>query len=141
MELLQAGDRLGAENLLTRTSNANITKAGLKLEPMGGPGSTFSIGDVRFATNKQKLAQVDCRITEEIDGVSSSMDVVWQVRKRGIAWRISGVVLELDPDSAPDLLSFENPTDVAQMLSFASEEVLDETPTRQAEAPQAEEIK
>jgi hypothetical protein len=141
MEFLQADDWLSAENLLTRTATAYISKAGVKLQALGGPKSSFKIGDVMYATNLKKLAQVGCTIVDDQDS-EAVMDVTWQVRRRGKAWRISGVVLELEPGSGPDLLSFENPVDVAQIQSLAGGEVLDgDEPTRQAKLPEQGSIK
>ena len=138
MTLLQDGNRIAAENLLTRTSIANITKAGLILEPMGGPQSTCKIGQIQYATTKQELAHVPCQITELVDGKTETMSVSWQVRKYGKAWRIAGVILETEAGKAPDLLSFENYVDVAKLQSMAGTDVINEAEALEAksETPQ-----
>lgn len=132
---LQSGNRIGAENLLTRTALTTTGKAGLKLEPMGGPNSTYRVGEVRYATNKQKLAHVDTYVIDQVDGQPFEMEVTWQLHKHGAGWRISGVMLELEEGKAKDLLSLENKYDVAKLQSLAGVEVLDQTETRQAKAP------
>ena len=68
MQNLQSGNRIAAENLLTRVALMNTSKEGLVLEPMGGPNSKCNFGEVRYATNKQKLAQVDCTVVDSVDG-------------------------------------------------------------------------
>ena len=126
MELLQSGNRISAENLLTRTALTVTTRAGLQLEPMGGPTSIFKVNDVLYATNKQKLAQVECTIVDKVDGESYEMDMAWLVRKHSVGWRISGVMLELQPGKTKDLLSFENDRDVNKIKALAGAEVVDD---------------
>lgn len=141
MEFLQADDWLSAENLLTRTATHYISEAGVKLQSLGGPDSTYQLGEVMYATNLKKLAQVSCKIIDD-QNPEASTDVTWQLRRRGKAWRISGVVLELEPGAGPDLLSFENPVDVAQIQSLAGGDVIDgDEPTRQASLPDQESLK
>ena len=133
MNLLKSGQRLEAENLLTRTALTVTSKAGLQLEPMGGPSSIYKVNDVRYATTKQKLAQVECSIMDEVDGESYKMDVTWLVRKQGNGWRISGVSLEIVPGSPKDLLSFENIRDVTKLKQLADSDAIDDD-ARQAKA-------
>ena len=134
MNFLRDGKRIDAENLLTRTALTVTGRAGLQLEPMGGPTATYTVNDVRFATNKAKLAQVECSIVETIDGETYEMDVTWLARKQSNGWRISGVMLELESGNVKDLLSFENMQDVTKIKNIAGSEVLDEDPTRQAKS-------
>ena len=125
MKLLQSGNRISAENLLTRTALTVTTRAGLQLEPMGGPNSIFKVNQVAYATNKHKLAQVQCTVLDNVDGESYEMDMAWLVRKYSTGWRISGVMLELEPGKAMDLLSFENVRDVNKIKALAGAEVID----------------
>lgn len=135
MQLLQSGNRIAAENFLTLTASTVTTKAGLVLEPMGGPSAVYKITEVRYATNKNILAQVECIISDEENGEVFEMPITWLVRKQRIGWRISGVLLELETGQALDLLSFENIHDVTRMKNMAGSEVLDQsTITRQADA-------
>lgn len=135
MKLLQSGNRTGAENLFTRTALTTTTKAGLKLEPMGGPTSTYRVADARYATSRKKLAQVDCFISDtDENGETYEMEVTWQLHKLSTGFRISGVMLQLGEGSAKDLLSLENSFDVARLQSLAGADVLNETETRQAKA-------
>ena len=62
MELLQSGNRLLAENLLTRAALTTTAKAGLQLEPMGGPKAKYKFVDTQYATTKQNLAHVKYEI-------------------------------------------------------------------------------
>ena len=135
LQLLQSGNRIGAENLLTRTALMTTSQAGLKLEPMGGPTSTYRIGEVRYATNQKKLAHVDTYVVDQVDGEPYEMEVTWQLHKHGEGWRISGVMLELEQGKTKDLLSLENKYDVAKLQTLAGVEVPDQTQTRQAKVP------
>jgi hypothetical protein len=135
MNLMQSGNRIGAENLLTTTALTVTTRAGLQLEPMGGPTAVYKVRNVRYATTKQKLAQVECSVIDTVDGEEYEMNVTWLVRKQSPGWRISGVMLELEPGQVPDLLSFENIQDVNRIKRLAGEEVIESAdPTRQADA-------
>ena len=133
MDFLQSGDRIAAENLLTRTALSVTTRAGLQLEPMGGPSSVFKVNDVLYATTKRKLAQVECSIVDKVDGEEYEMEMAWLVRKYSTGWRISGVMLELEPGAAKDLLSFENVQDVTRIKGLAGAEVVDDQ-SRQAKS-------
>jgi hypothetical protein len=141
MELLHANKSIAAENLLTRVSQMNTTKEQLELKAIGGPDATFSIGEVRFATNKQKLAQVDCSVTDSSETDPFTMEITWLVRRQKNCWRISGVSLIVDEGDSPDLLSFENIHDVRRIKAINDEEILAVDPTatpevtRQAKKP------
>ena len=135
MNLLQSGNRMGAEALLSRAALAATTRAGLKLEPMGGPMSVYEIGEVRFATNQRRLAQVDCTVVDQVDQEEYRTEVTWQLHKFKSGWRISGVMLQLGSSKIKDLLSFENIQDVTKLQYLADAAVLDETEEpRQAKA-------
>jgi len=134
MKLLQSGNRIAAENLFTRSALTTTTKAGLRLEPMGGPTSTVHIGDVRYATNLKKLAQVDCFISDKHKDGETVVEVTWQLHKQSTGYRISGVMLQLNAGKAKDLLSLENSYDVAKLQSLVGADVLDEPESRQAKA-------
>ncbi len=135
MKLLQSGNRIGAENLFTKTALTVTGQAGLKLEPMGGPTSTYRIGEARYATTRRKLAQVDCFITDKDEnGKIEEMEVTWQLHRLNEGFRISGVMLQLGEGDTKDLLSLENTFDVSKLQSLAGADVLDEPESRQAKS-------
>lgn len=131
LELLQSGNRLSAENLLTRTALAMTGRAELKLEQLGGPTAKYELAEPMYATNKEELAQVACRIVESADGTISESSLTWIVRKRSEGWRISGVVVQFEEGWSPDLLSFENYEDVLRIKSAING---DDAAVRQADA-------
>ncbi|MEM7457571.1 MAG: hypothetical protein AAF456_24775, partial [Planctomycetota bacterium] len=118
LKLLKANDRMTAEQLLTHSALSVTREAELQLEPPGGPGAEFEIGAIRYATTRQKIAQVDCVVKETIDGEDLETTITWMVRSMDEGWRISGIVLTSEDESLQDLLSFENAQDVARINSM-----------------------
>ncbi len=116
MKLLRGGDRLNAEHLLTRTAFSVTTRADWQLPPIGSSSAEYEMGEVRYATSKQKLAQVDCKVIDRVDGKQETYDVTWLVRRKKAGWRISGMLIDGEDEKQPkDLVSFENPVDVAMI--------------------------
>jgi hypothetical protein len=138
MELLQSDKALAAENLLTRLSQMNTTKEELELKSIGGPTAKFHVGEIRYATSQQNVAQVDCKVTDNGGADPFEIDLTWIVKRQKKSWRISGVMMKIDDDATPDLLSFENVTDVRRIKAINDQEVLAEDvvggTTRQADA-------
>lgn len=138
MELLQSNNALAAENLLTRLSQMNTTKEELELKSIGGPTAKFHVGEIRYATSQQNVAQVDCKVTDNGGADPFEIDLTWIVKRHKKSWRISGVMMKIDDDTTPDLLSFENITDVRRIKAINDQEVLAENvvgaTTRQADA-------
>jgi hypothetical protein len=134
MELLKTGNRVSAENLLTRAALTATTKAGLQLEPIGGATARYEMGMIRYATIQNELAQVDCTVIDQIDGAEVKSEVTWLVRKQNLGWRVAGLLVDVDNSSSKDLLSFESLHDVAKIKSLAAGEAISEQ-SRQASAP------
>jgi len=125
LQFTQAGQKSKAERLLTKTALRTTLAAGLELEPMGGPHCTFDVRQASFATTQSKVAQVSCEVTEP--GADPAR-VTWMLRKQDTRWRISGLIVESETGQR-DLLSFENPRDVARL---AGEDATAEPTVRQA---------
>ena len=104
MQYLNSGDRVKAERLLSSTALSTTAKAGLYLQPIGGKNAKVKIKDAVYATNKQRLAQVECVITEVEDGKELTDQLTWLVRKSKSGWRILGFMLR-DDDGVEDFLS------------------------------------
>ncbi len=140
MELLKSGDRVVAENLLTRTALTATSKAGLQLEPMGSSQARFEMGTIRYATIKNELAHVECEIVEPGSDSTDRNSITWVVRKQNVGWRIAGLLVKLAPDQPEDFLSFENTQDVEMIKSLASAEFDSELETREANATNTSEV-
>ena len=120
MEYLNKGQRVKAEQLLTATALSTTAKAGLYLQPIGSSDSKVTIKPAVYATNKQRLAQVDCIVEEVEDGKTVSDQLTWFIRKSKSGWRILGFMLKGE-DGVQDFLSFENVRDVDAILQMSAE--------------------
>jgi len=118
MQYLNSGDRVKAEQLLSSTALSTTAKAGLYLQPIGGKNAKVKIKPAVYATDKQRLAQVECVITEVEGGKEISDGLTWLVRKSKSGWRILGFMLR-DDNGVEDFLSFENVRDVDAILQMS----------------------
>ena len=118
MQQLNRGERVKAERLLSSTALSTTAKAGLYLQPIGGKDAKVEIKSAVYATNKQRLAQVECVITEVDNGKEITDQLTWLVRKSKSGWRILGFMLR-DDDGVEDFLSFENVRDVDAILQMS----------------------
>jgi hypothetical protein len=119
---LNKSDNLEAEKLLSTISAANFRRANVALEPPGSTEATYAYDAPRYATNQQEIAFVDCRISDRYEGEPVESELAWMLRRYGDHWRICGMVIATDEGQPPQLLSFENPEDVA----FIQANLLDE---------------
>ena len=122
MKYLNSGDRVKAERLLTSVAFDTTAKAGLYLQPMGSADAKVSISPAIYVTNKQKLAHVECTITEIEDGKPVEDQLTWMVRKSKSGWRIFGMLLTFD-EGQQDFLSLENVQDVDAILQMSGGDV------------------
>ena len=112
MKFLQSGDRASAEKLLTRTASNVTNQADWQIPPLGGLHAKFQSENVRYATNKMKLAYVDFKIVERIEGKKDESEITWMMQQKRNGWRICGMLIQIYEDAPKDLISFENPGDV-----------------------------
>lgn len=110
--LLAQGERSLAEQLLTQKALKTTVDAGLELEAMGGDGSSVEVDDAMYATNRAKVAQVSCTVTEK-DGKSQTLS--WMMRRSESGWRIAGLIV--NAGESQEFLSLENRSDVAAIMS------------------------
>ncbi len=115
LELLQSGNRIAAENLLTRSALTVTGKAQLVLQPLGGSDCRFEIGEPNYATIKNEVAYVECEIIEGVGRPEDRFSVTWLVKKQNSVWRISGLLEDQEENGRTKLLSFENPHDVEEI--------------------------
>lgn len=140
IERLQNRDRIGAENLLTRAALTTTHRANLKLEPISSPSAKTTVGPVRYTSNGQfnRTAEVDCLISDTIDGETIPISLAWQVVRQSNGWRVCGMLVPLGASDQNQLLSFESIDDVATIKLLAAGEAIAETQRdqqfRQAEA-------
>lgn len=115
MELLQSGNRTGAENYLTKKALALTGKAGLALEPIGGPGAPFELSEPVFNDLKNEVAYIECRILQD-DTPEGTTQLTWILKKQAVSWRISGLMMPAEKGgSLSRMVSLENSNDVEWM--------------------------
>ena len=138
MQRLQNGDRIGAENLLTRAALTTTHRANLELEPVSIPDAQMTVHTARYASQLERSAEVDCEITETVDGQTAPVTLTWQVVRQSSGWRVCGMVVPLGVAGQSRLLSFESIDDVATIKLLAAGEEIAESEAnqqmRQAEA-------
>jgi hypothetical protein len=124
LESLQSGNRIAAENLLTRKALQVTGKAGLVLEPLSGPNSQFDVREPQYATIKNEVAYVDCEITDLDEKSDSTFTVSWIVKKQNDHWRIAGLLMALEEGTPNKMFSFENPNDVEEIKLRAADDLM-----------------
>lgn len=122
MELLQAGNQLGAENLLTKRALVVTGQAELALEPLSDIHSTFELSAPKFNSLKNEIAYIDCLVKDQPSSEIQA-SVTWILKKQSSNnWRISGLMLSDERMATPRMVSFENPTDVQWMKESDEED-------------------
>lgn len=121
LSLLQQNQALAAKRLLTDVAQVETSRAQLELEAPGDIDSRVSVSETRYATSQREIAEVDTVFSS----VDSSMPVArlsWMLRKQRNGWKIYGMIV-FDEDDKLDLLSFENPVDLARIVDSVETEV------------------
>ena len=131
MDRLENGDRIGAENLLTRAALTTTHRANLKLEPITSPASQTTIRSARYTSQHKRTAEVDCVITETTEGETIPISLSWQVVRQPNGWRVCGMLVPLGASEESQLLSFESIDDVATIKLLAAAEAISESQQRE----------
>lgn len=110
---LQNGERQLAFGLLTPAAQQATSRASLELDSPGEPGSVFTVMPARYATSERLVAEVDC-LFHDPTSPDQSVRLTWVMRNQPNGWKISGMAID-NGDGRPDLLSFENRTDLERI--------------------------
>ena len=136
LRALQKRDLVSAGQLLTSRAIVETHRANLELAFPGGENSSFEVCPPEYASSKQQMAQVDCIIRHPDD--SEPFRLSWMMKLQRSGWKISGMTFQNDQNGSIDLLSFENPLDVARIKSAVSDDSSEIGPvnndTRQAKS-------
>ena len=122
MELLQLEKTSEAQNLLTRKARALTLRFDLPLGFPGDANATFQVDEAKFATSKQKMAQVNCEINESVSGQDVSSEIAWMLKRESQGWRICGMMLPTVQDQPMEFFSFESVSDVNLIKKMVSGE-------------------
>jgi hypothetical protein len=129
MELLQSGNRLGAENFLTKKALVLTGKAGLVLEPIVSQNAPFVLAQPAFNNLKNEVAYIDCQVDDDSQG-SGATQLTWILKKQTSSWRISGLMIPTEKKGGgARMVSLEN----AQDVEWMRDDFEDEPPTPTAD--------
>ena len=121
LKALEQGDHITAGKMLTNVAQLETARANLVLESPGTADSTIEILPAQYATSEKKVAQVTCLLSQP-GQATAAVRLTWIMRFQYNGWKISGMSIQLDQDSTPDLLSFENPRDLARIQQSVAPE-------------------
>jgi hypothetical protein len=110
--LLQNDRAAEAEKHLSKVSALNFRQAGMTLQSPGSEAAKYEILKPKFATNQQRIAMVDCKITDVVDGEAQTSDISWIMKRDEEYWRITGMAMVVDESGKRRLMSFENLDDI-----------------------------
>ena len=117
-EIRRGGEDSNANLLLTSKAQAELKRIGQTIQPIGSPDAGFQVTRSELVPGEDNAALVHSLWTEPAaDGSKTELQVVWAVQREEAGWRISGLVMELDPAAEPVIFDFENGARMAQLLA------------------------
>jgi len=118
-EIRRGGQDSRAHELLTQKAQAELKRIGRTVQPIGSPDAGFQVTRAELVPDEPDSALVHSIWSEPNgDGATSSdFQVVWAVEQEAGKWRISGLVMEVDPNQPPVIIDFENGEMMARLLA------------------------
>ncbi|TWU08145.1 hypothetical protein [Stieleria varia] len=130
----RGGSDSGAGQLLTQKAQQELARIGQEIQPLGTPDARFDVTRSVAIPGEENAAWVHSIWSEPGNaGEVTSTQVVWKLSREADGWRISGMALEIDPNTAPLEIDFENGTQLANTLFGADQENADSTQPAAAE--------
>ena len=117
MDLLQSDNAESANRLFTRKAQLLTMRYDLPLTFPGEAGDSYTVGEAKFATSKEELAQVVCEINGA-DEQDSSSEIGWMLKSESKGWRICGMLLPMGDDEPMEFISFENVRDLDRIKAM-----------------------
>ena len=134
-EIRRGGEHTNAGELLTELAQSELDRIGHTIQPIGSPDARFKVTRAQTIPDDENAALVHTIWSEPNDeGGTTNVQVVWAVQKEAAGWRISGMVMELDAESEPIVLDFENGDATAKTLGITNSGNSSASPTRTAAA-------
>ncbi|QEG43494.1 hypothetical protein [Roseimaritima ulvae] len=122
-----------AARLLTTRAQAECQRTGLQMDSVGSPDARYEVTRSEPVPDVPGAALVHSLwIEPSEEGGETSFQVVWYTQQEADAWRISGLVMELEPGTDPIMIDFENGDQAAAMLGLTAPA---DSGTAQAAAP------
>lgn len=121
--------------LMTEKSREQYASVGLVMQPIGAPDATFEV--TRSIPYGDDGALVNSLWTEkDASGETVTYQVGWALKKEPAGWRVSGLILEDDPE--PRVFNFESREDVLAIKQ--SQQGLEEVSQEAARSAQSHEF-
>lgn len=139
----RGGENHDAMSLLTDQAQAELRRIGQVVQPIGSPDASFQVtrsspmpSDETSRETSLEGRLVHCLWTEpapasetgEALSEPQTFQVVWSVFHQKDGWKISGLVLEMNPQEPPLVLDFENGNLMAKILSGQPDEQTAKSP-------------
>ena len=130
----RGGDHQDAMDLLTDQAQSELQRIGQVVQPIGSPDAQFQVTrstpmpfDPAMGETTANGRLVHCIWSEPAEkdaagnptAARQNYQVVWSVVMQDDQYRISGLILEMDPNQPPLVLDFENGDLMAQVLGGA----------------------
>ncbi|SMP48860.1 hypothetical protein SAMN06265222_102467 [Neorhodopirellula lusitana] len=126
----RGGENHDAMSLLTDRAQSELKRVGQVVQPIGSPDARFTVtrstpmpADPATGITAGSGRLVHCIWSEPntsgnapASNEAESYQVVWSVVMQGSEYKISGLILEMDPNQPPLVLDFENGDLMAQVL-------------------------
>lgn len=117
-EIRRGGQDSHAHQLLTQRAQSELKRIGRTVEPIGSPDARFEVTRAEPVPNEVNSALVhSVWIEPNEDGSTSDFQVVWAVEQEAGSWRISGLVMEVEPGQPPVIIDFENGEMMAKLFA------------------------
>ena len=97
-EIRRGGQDSSAQSLLTQRAQAELSRIGHTVQPIGSPDARFDVTRAQPVPGEANAALVHSLWREPAaDGTLQDYQVVWAVEKEAAGWRISGLAIEVAP--------------------------------------------
>lgn len=146
----RGGDHQDAMALLTDRAQSELQRIGQVVQPIGSPDAQFQVTrstpmpfDPSAGETPVSGRLVHCIWTEPAErdvagnptNALQNYQVVWSVVMQRDQYRISGLILEMDPNQPPLILDFENGDLMAQILGGTPSAQTAQTPEQASTDP------
>lgn len=117
LSALQQGSDEQVTGLLTAKARTETAKHDLVVRSPGSPTAKFSVGALELVSGG---AYVNSQWSETSrDGIASSFEIIWVLRKQANGWRIAGMATRVAENEQPTYLNFENPQEMIRKWNAA----------------------
>lgn len=132
LDSLRRGNEAAANGVLTLKAREELAKTSYVIQPLGTPEGQFKIGRVSYSDDYQDSALVECLWQEPASAGEQavSMDIVCEVRKENVGWRISGIAVSIPETEEALILDFEDAVALQRTIDLATGQSPTQQPTQ-----------